>query len=134
MQVSVLRYQAIKIEFDGRERSQGAMSLVDLQYCVVDCNVLGFIVGIEVINLALSTGLDQPPSKPFCLVNSGEEWQCSYDPEDDVMRIRLSGERSVDQYTAIATAQIDMSGCLATIHAQIPWPPAGSQSTPLPSK
>lgn len=68
-----------------------------LTRCVIDLNSVAIVIGVEVTSPSTLTDTSRLQCSPAPTTESGSALGCSYDPDADMLYIRLIDDRSVDQ-------------------------------------
>ena len=90
---------------------------------VLDVDPEGQVIGVEIINFRHQTGCKvKRPHKRILDLESGIRF--TYDPSDDLLYIRLGGEKSVQQPTVEALVTMDSQNRL--LRLEVPCAPSRS--------
>ena len=87
--------------------------------CVLDVTGMGDVIGIEILNLAHSTGQRAPGSQGLATLGSGERVTWSYDQEADAFYVSLRKDRSLDQRCARCSIEGTKDGRLVSVTVEV---------------
>ena len=90
-----------------------------LTECVLDVTGLGDVVGVEIVNLAHSTGQRAPGTRGLATLDSGECVSWSYDQEADAFYVSIKEDRSLDQRCARCSVGGTKDGRLVNVTVEL---------------